>query len=207
MIDENVQPDSGREDADPEVAKELEGVPEELVESEVPEGGLSSIGGEIGELREELEAAKQDVLYARAETQNIRRRLEKEIADAHAYAATGFARDILSVADNLTRALDAVPQELREDEKVKGFIAGIEALQPERDHAYCRDGPAARSEPASGDDGSADQRSRTRHDRAGNAGWLYDQGSPVEARHGRRGKEAGISLTYPPKLLSRIAFS
>ena len=67
--------------------------------------------GELGErddrdvqlLREDLEAAKQEVLYAKAETQNVRRRLEKDIADARAYAATGFARDILSVADNLSR--------------------------------------------------------------------------------------------------------
>jgi molecular chaperone GrpE len=44
--------------------------------------------------------------YARAETQNVRRRLEKDIADARAYASTSFARDILSVADNLSRALD-----------------------------------------------------------------------------------------------------
>jgi hypothetical protein len=60
----------------------------------------------IATLENDLEAAKQEVLYARAETQNVRRRLEKDIADARAYASTSFARDILSVADNLSRALD-----------------------------------------------------------------------------------------------------
>jgi molecular chaperone GrpE len=64
--------------------------------------------GDVSTLRELLEAAKQDVLYAKAETQNVRRRLGKDIADAR-YAATGFARDILSVADNLARALGSIP--------------------------------------------------------------------------------------------------
>ena len=49
------------------------------------------------------------MLYAKAETQNVRRRLEKDVADARAYAATGFARDILSVSDNLARALERSP--------------------------------------------------------------------------------------------------
>ena len=88
---------------------------------------LSNIDGQIARLTEDLETARQDVLYARAETQNVRRRLEKDIADARAYAATGFARDILSVADNLSRALTSIPAELREDEKLKGLVSGIEA--------------------------------------------------------------------------------
>src|SRR3546814_14953328 len=80
---------------------------------------------ELAKLREDREVAKQDVLYAQADTQNVRRRLEKDIADPRAYAATGFARDILSVADNLARALTAIPAELRADEKMKGLVAGI----------------------------------------------------------------------------------
>ena len=54
----------------------------------------------LNTLENDLAVAKQDVLYAHAETQNVRRRMEKELADARAYAATGFARDVLSVADN-----------------------------------------------------------------------------------------------------------
>lgn len=117
---------------DPAVAAELKGVPEELV------GNASTgvITDEIQQLRDELEAAKQDALYARADTQNVRRRLEKDIADTRAYAATGFARDILSVSDNLTRALEAIPQDLREDEKLKGLISGIEATAREIDKVF-----------------------------------------------------------------------
>ncbi|MDB5663338.1 MAG: grpE, partial [Sphingomonas bacterium] len=60
-------------------------------------------------LEAELEKLRNEVLYAQAETQNVRRRLEKEKQDATAYAATGFARDILSVSDNIARALAAIP--------------------------------------------------------------------------------------------------
>ena len=57
----------------------------------------------IETLEHELAATKQEVLYAQAETQNVRRRMEKDATDARTYAATNFARDILSVADNLSR--------------------------------------------------------------------------------------------------------
>jgi molecular chaperone GrpE len=90
----------------------------------------------IALLEDALEAARQDVLYAKAETQNVRRRLEKDIADARSYAATGFARDILSVADNLARALEAIPLELREDERMKAMIAGIEATGREIEKVF-----------------------------------------------------------------------
>jgi len=87
-------------------------------------------------LEENLANAQQEVLYARAETQNVRRRLEKEITDARAYAATGFARDILSVADNLARALEAIPAALRDDERLKSLIAGIEATGREIEKVF-----------------------------------------------------------------------
>jgi molecular chaperone GrpE len=87
-----------------------------------------------------LDAAKQEVLYAKAETQNVRRRLEKDIADARAYAATGFARDVLSVSDNLSRALEAIPAELRVDDKLKGLIAGIDATGREIERIFASHG-------------------------------------------------------------------
>lgn len=81
----------------------------------------------IAILEDKLAAAQQEVLYAKAETQNVRRRLEKDAADSRAYAATNFARDILSVADNLERALASIPAELREDDKFKALVTGLEA--------------------------------------------------------------------------------
>ena len=97
-------------------------------------------GGDVAALREELETAKQDVLYAKAETQNVRRRMEKEVADARAYAATGFARDVLSVADNLSRALESIPADLREDDRFKNLVAGIEATGREIDKVFASHG-------------------------------------------------------------------
>lgn len=93
-------------------------------------------------LEEEIAKAKQDVLYAHAELQNVRRRAEKEAADARAYATTSFARDILSVSDNLERGLAAIPEEMRSDEKFKGLVAGLEATGRELAAVFQRHGIA-----------------------------------------------------------------
>jgi molecular chaperone GrpE len=85
---------------------------------------------------------RQHVLYAQAETQNVRRRLEQEKVNAAQYAATGFARDMLSVKDNLERALAAIPAELREDERMKGLVTGIEATGRELENVFQRNGIA-----------------------------------------------------------------
>ncbi|MFW2851491.1 nucleotide exchange factor GrpE [Sphingomonas sp. TX0543] len=92
------------------------------------------------ELESALAEAKQQVLYAQAETQNVRRRAEKDAADARAYAATNFARDVLSVSDNLERGLAAIPEELRTDERLKGLIAGLEATGRELSSVFQRHG-------------------------------------------------------------------
>ena len=91
-------------------------------------------------LEAELAEAKAAVLYSQAETQNVRRRLEKDAQDARAYAATGFARDMLTVADNLERALQAIPADLREDERFKGLIVGLEATGRELTAVFERNG-------------------------------------------------------------------
>src|SRR3982751_3695785 len=95
---------------------------------------------DCSDLVKELEEVRQHVLYAQAETQNVRRRLEQEKQTAAAYAATGFARDMLSVKDNLDRALAAVPEELRQDEKVKALLTGIEVTSRELDSVFQRHG-------------------------------------------------------------------
>jgi molecular chaperone GrpE len=94
----------------------------------------------LAELVRELEEARQHVLYAQAETQNVRRRLEAEKQSASTYAATGFARDMLSVKDNLERALAAVGEELRGDERLKGLITGIEVTGRELESVFARHG-------------------------------------------------------------------
>ena len=123
---------------DEAVEKELEGVPEELLEKDDEQDG--TLDGALDSLRGDLEKAQQDVLYARAEVQNVRRRMEKDIADARAYAATGFARDILTVSDNLTRAIDAIPPEMHDDPRLKALVTGIEATQRELEKVFAQHG-------------------------------------------------------------------
>lgn len=94
----------------------------------------------VAKLEAELAEAKSAVLYAHAEAQNVRRRAEKEAADARAYAATAFARDLLSVADNLARGLEAIPAELRADEKLKNLITGLDATGRELESVFQRHG-------------------------------------------------------------------
>lgn len=107
------------------------------VETAAPAEGAAN---EVAQLTEQLATAQQDVLYARAETQNVRRRAEKEVADAHAYAATKFARDILSVADNLGRALASLSDEQRADEAIKPLVTGLEATERELMSVFERHG-------------------------------------------------------------------
>jgi molecular chaperone GrpE len=94
----------------------------------------------IAALEAELAEAKSATLYARADAQNLLRRAQKEAEDARTYAATGFARDILSVADNLARALSAIPEDLREDDKWKGLVTGLDATGRELDSVFARHG-------------------------------------------------------------------
>ena len=124
--------------ADLAVEKELEGVPEHM-KDETPEA-IDAAEAKVAALEEVLATAKQEVLYAQAETQNVRRRMEKEAQDARAYAATGFARDVLSVADNLTRALEAIPAEMRESEAMKPLVIGLEATGRELESVFAKNG-------------------------------------------------------------------
>lgn len=124
--------------ADPAVEKELEGVPEHM-KNDTPEA-TETADAQIAALEDALAAAQQEVLYAQAETQNVRRRMEKEAQDARAYAATGFARDVLSVSDNLSRALEAIPAEMRESEAMKPLVIGLEATGRELDSVFAKNG-------------------------------------------------------------------
>lgn len=139
---EKPQADAAQDDA---VKEELKGVPEEFLDDGEPDGSDdgaadANLTEAIENLRSDLERSKQDVLYAQAETQNVRRRMEKDVADARNYAATGFARDILSVWDNLSRAVDAIPESLREDDRMKGLVTGIEATKRELEKVFGQHG-------------------------------------------------------------------
>jgi molecular chaperone GrpE len=130
--------DKNTESADAAAEKELKGVPEHMKEE--ASDTTDTADAKIAALEDALATAQQEVLYAQAETQNVRRRMEKEAQDARAYAATGFARDVLSVSDNLARALEAIPAEMRESESMKGLVVGLEATGRELDSVFAKNG-------------------------------------------------------------------
>ncbi len=88
---------------------------------------------EIIALKEEVAAARDRLLRFAAESENQKKRLEREKAEATLYAASNFARDLLAVADSLSRALFAVPEQERDiiDDVMKKFLDGIEMTERE----------------------------------------------------------------------------
>ena len=88
---------------------------------------------EIAALKDEVAAARDRMLRLAAEMDNLRKRTEREKAEATLYAASNFARDLLGVADSLSRALAAIPAGEREviDDVMKKFLDGMEITERE----------------------------------------------------------------------------
>jgi molecular chaperone GrpE len=84
-------------------------------------------------LERDLADMKDRLLRTLAEMENLRKRTEREVADARAYGISAFARDILTVADNMHRALEALDDELRAkaDASVKALLDGVELTERE----------------------------------------------------------------------------
>jgi len=99
-------------------------VTDERTEEEKIADAMSALVTENAELKDRL-------LRAAAEVENIRRRSEREKIDAGKFGATKFARDVLPVADNMRRAVDAVPDDRKDgsDEVVKSIVEGIEMTE------------------------------------------------------------------------------
>ncbi|SDG96428.1 molecular chaperone GrpE [Bradyrhizobium sp. Rc2d] len=87
--------------------------------------------GSVETLQKESAEARDRMLRTLAEMENLRKRTTKEVADARLYGITGFARDVLEIADNLQRALDAVPAEARAaaDPGLTSLIEGVELTE------------------------------------------------------------------------------
>jgi len=87
----------------------------------------------VAEARSEAAEFKDKLLRTLAEMENLRKRTEREVVDARLYGIAGFARDVLAVADNMHRALEAIGPELRDtaDAKLKAFIEGVEITERE----------------------------------------------------------------------------
>ena len=89
---------------------------------------------------QEIARLKDQLLRALAEAENSRRRAQKEREDTAKYAMANFAKEMLAVADNFRRALDAVPKEARNNEALKNLINGIEATERQLQAALVRFG-------------------------------------------------------------------
>ncbi|MDP9126996.1 MAG: nucleotide exchange factor GrpE [Pseudomonadota bacterium] len=112
---------------------------EENAESQMPgsdslAGGdaAASSGGQVAELKDQL-------LRALAETENTRRRAQKEREDTQKYAVANFAKEMLNVADNFRRALEAVPKS-SDDAGMKNLVTGVEAIERQLQQAFDRFG-------------------------------------------------------------------
>lgn len=110
-----------------------EQTPEPQAEELVAEQGAAEQGaGRVAELEAEVAKLKNEVLYAKAETENVRRRLEQQAEDRGKYAVANMAKDVLSVADNLRRALDSVPPAAREGNDIANTLTvGVELTERE----------------------------------------------------------------------------
>jgi molecular chaperone GrpE len=84
-------------------------------------------------LEREHAEMKDRLLRTLAEMENLRKRTEREVADSRLYGIAGFARDVLGVADNMRRALDALPAEARANAQagMKALVDGVELTERE----------------------------------------------------------------------------
>jgi molecular chaperone GrpE len=115
--------------------------PDPVISADVPSAAPEAGSPEELSLDKELAELKDRLLRALAETENVRRRAEREREDTAKYAVTGFARDVLPVADNLGRALAAIGPDLRgKDPGLDALIAGIELTDRELKSIFERHG-------------------------------------------------------------------
>ena len=131
--------DQARAEAEAEAAEEALADPGQ--HSEVAGDGEVPGIGRVAELEAELAGARDQMLRALAETENTRRRAERDRQEATKYGAVGLARDLLSVSDNLRRALEALPAEAREGEGwAKDLVTGVELIEREFLDAFGKHG-------------------------------------------------------------------
>jgi molecular chaperone GrpE len=107
-----------------ETTPEMEDAPVTAAGEPAEAVGTEALQAEIADLKNKL-------LRTLAEMENLRRRTEREIADARQYAVANFARDMVTVSDNLRRAIDAVPKEQRGsgDAALDALIDGVEVTE------------------------------------------------------------------------------
>jgi len=129
---------AGEDDKPQASSSEARGEPQDAVAAEA----VTPAEELVAKAEQDKAELKDKLLRALAEMENLRRRTEKEVADTRSYAVTAFARDMLSVADNLRRAIETIPAEARKsaDGALAGLIDGIELTERELAKALERHG-------------------------------------------------------------------
>ncbi len=126
-------PGSGQNPADAETPESFAAPGQTAADfpSATEEGGAQGETDAIAALEAERADLKDKLLRILADMENLRRRTERDVADARAYAVTAFARDMLTVADNIRRALESLPQDARDkmDGPLKALVDGIELTE------------------------------------------------------------------------------
>ena len=115
---------------------------ESEAEASLTEADVDARDLEVTMLKDEVAALKDRLLRTAADMDNLRKRAEREKAEATLYAATNFARDLLSVADNMQRAVSAMTQEAKDkaDPAIANLIAGVEMTEKELLNVFQRYG-------------------------------------------------------------------
>lgn len=106
----------------------------------VAEGNPGKYEAQIESLKAELAKTKDQMMRVAADAENTKRRALRDRDDAGKFAIQGFAKDLVNVADNLRRALDAVPDDLKEDVRVSNLTEGIEATERELLRSFEKNG-------------------------------------------------------------------
>jgi molecular chaperone GrpE len=144
MTNETSRPGQTPDQADDDaiLAAENEGMDEAVGHARPAVNPLADI---VAALEKERDALKDNLLRALAETDNVRKRANRQIEDARLYAVEKFARDLLNVADNLSRALDSVPGDTRAQlaDSVKTALEGVDLTQKELVTVLSRHGVTA----------------------------------------------------------------
>jgi molecular chaperone GrpE len=95
-----------------------------------PEQVAAELARALADANAKIAELKDQNLRALAETENVRRRVQRDRDEALKFATTGLAKDLLPVADNLRRALDAIPKDaLEKDEALRNFATGVEMTE------------------------------------------------------------------------------
>ena len=139
---------NGGSDDDAILSAENEGMDEAIGhprDAHAASGAVNILAEQVQALEKERDELKNNMLRALAETDNVRKRANRQIEEARLYAVEKFARDLLNVSDNLARAVESVPPESRGimTDAVKTALEGVELTQKELVSVLARHGVTA----------------------------------------------------------------